>query len=155
VIKVSKVTRSEARRAHERAEQLRQRKLSELEEYSTPATTHVYNNPLAEFEEIEEDMPTLPDPPKYRGESSKDDLPALLHEFGMWERKVRSSASSITTETVLDLAANAFPYRSQALEWYELNKDITLTQTRANIPSNENACRSFTQAKRRSQGRYN
>jgi hypothetical protein len=102
--------------------------LSELEEYSTPATTHVYNNHLAEFEEIEEDMLTLPDPPEYRGESSKDDLPAFLHEFGMWEKKVRSTASSITTEKVLDLVANAFLYRLQALEWYELNKENILTR---------------------------
>ena len=76
-------------------------------------------------------MLTLPDPPEYRGESSKDDLPAFLHEFGMWEKKVRSTASSITTEKVLDLVANAFLYRLQALEWYELNKENILTRVQS------------------------
>lgn len=48
------------------------REVSELK-FSTPASTQVYNNPLAvTIEEKEFEMPALPEPPVFHGDAEKD-----------------------------------------------------------------------------------
>jgi len=92
----------------------------------------VYNNPLAVSEEEDFDMPTLPEPPVFSG-SDKDDLAVFKHLLKMWFLDVRSNTPlSVDGETmktrVSGLLEKAFPFHSEAHEWYVSKKEVLLAQ---------------------------
>ena len=76
-------------------------------------------------------MPTLPDPPVFHGHPKKDNLPVFLHDLKMWFRSVQGISSSMSKERVSGLLERAFPFQSQAHDWYENKKEELLAQVSA------------------------
>jgi len=76
-------------------------------------------------------MPTLPDPPVFHGHPKKDNLPVFLHDLKMWFRSVQGISSSMSKERVSGLLERAFPFQSQAHDWYESEKEELLAQVSA------------------------
>ena len=90
-------------------------------EFCTPEITQVFSNPLATPEEEEDIMPFLPDPPVFYGEAGKDNMPAFVHELKMWCGAVSCNSVSLNKVKLSGFMSRAFPYESQAFEWYEEN----------------------------------
>eukprot|EP00983_Pelagomonas_calceolata_P055037 1143946-Pelagomonas_calceolata.AAC.2 len=100
----------------------------------------VHKNLLADLEEEEEEeMTQLSDPPKYKGESTQDDL-------GWWVVYVEAwwySSSAVHTATLNQqlwevLFYKAFPFHSPAREWFREEKG-NIEDKAASQPDNRNA----------------
>jgi len=76
-------------------------------------------------------MPILPDPPVFHGRPKKDNLPVFLHILKMWFRSVQGISSSMSKERVSGLLEKAYPFQSQAHDWYESEKEELLAQVSA------------------------
>jgi len=113
-------------------------------EFATPENTQVYNNPLATNLILEEEdiMPHLPDPPLFHGEADRDNFPFFVHELTMWCCTVKCNTANLDKVKLSGFLAKAFPWESQALDWYEANKDTTLET----INSGENELEDFCKA---------
>jgi len=76
--------------------------------------------------EEEDIMPHLPDPPLFHGEADRDNILAFVHELTMWCRTVKCNTANLDKVKLSGFLTKAYPWESQALDWYEANKDAIL-----------------------------
>ena len=84
----------------------------------------VHHNPLADIEQEEEEMTQLSDPPKYKGESARDDLERWVADVeAWWYSSLAVHTATLTPQKLWEvLSHKAFPFRSPAREWFQIGR---------------------------------
>jgi len=78
-------------------------------------------------------MLDVPAPPVFHGEQGKDDLPEFLHGLRAWYHTTKSACGLNAHQLFELITYQAFPYRSNAYNWFNTRKSQILAEARANM----------------------